>query len=143
MNKLLSLAMILAASTIVWAGIFETDIGGYYLPTKKIQASAFKNIKHITVDPTGDNSRKVSGFLATSNVNFQFEDSWFDEEEKVFGFQTKKVKGVHYVYSGTFKNLDFLDTGVGNSVLHGKLMKFINGKFWGEIDLVFDFTAGD
>lgn len=120
---------------------------GYYSIEGEVPA-AFKEIDTIQhwlprQESSGpDVSERLAGVHVLGGVRYRF--TMIKANRKGFSFTTRKVKGVHYSFSGRFLRTDFVNDELTEerAVAKGTLVKFKNGVRVARATILLSFFSG-
>lgn len=123
---------------------FDPDNGVFYISGNK--PAGFEDVSEMWLETMDDDLRgkktpvKKNGGIEFGQKDYAMRKIFFDG--KSWSFETVVVDGVSFSFNGRFAKprLDSHGAALGDNVLQGRLIKFVNGKKTAEADLIFSFV---
>ena len=120
---------------------------GYYFIQGRVP-KGFQNIDTIQywlprIETSGlDDSLRLAGVNLVGNTRYRF--ATITVNRKNFSFVTKKIKGVHYSFSGRFLRTDFLNDELKEerAVVRGTLVKYKNDTRVAQANITLSYFSG-
>lgn len=124
---------------------FDPYLGVFNISGEK--PPGFENFSAMWVDTTDFDSKgnvipiKKHGILEDNQISYRMRNIFYDG--KTWSFETATVGGISYTFVGKFGELKLDRNGSqnGDKILHGHLVKFLNGKQIAEAEITFDFNV--